>query len=209
VSVRRRASGRAHYNYFRDYDPAVGRYVESDPIGLRAGVNTYTYVRSRPLTLVDPRGLVEWNGKIEAVGAAIFVGATLYRITVESECVNGKKGKAEIVAVGPTFGLEVKGGTPITAATSSITLTDKLNYVDPGVFNGWFSGWNIGLSLGLGFGCSAIHVGGDGHSGSSGLLAGAESWSCGPQYGIDASIGGTPGSSTVVDSSVTDCECEK
>jgi RHS repeat-associated protein len=22
-----------HYNYFRDYDPAIGRYVEPDPIG--------------------------------------------------------------------------------------------------------------------------------------------------------------------------------
>jgi RHS repeat-associated protein len=26
-----------HYNYYRDYDPAQGRYVESDPIGLQAG----------------------------------------------------------------------------------------------------------------------------------------------------------------------------
>jgi len=46
------------YNYFRDYDPAIGRYVQSDPIGLEAGFNTYGYVNGRPLQQIDRMGLI-------------------------------------------------------------------------------------------------------------------------------------------------------
>jgi RHS repeat-associated protein len=58
VSVRRRASGRVHYNYFRDYDPTVGRYVESDPIGLKGGIGTYSYSNANPIQEYDHLGLV-------------------------------------------------------------------------------------------------------------------------------------------------------
>jgi RHS repeat-associated protein len=46
-----------HYNYFRDYEPSTGRYVESDPIGLNGGISTYGYVGSRPLADHDAMGL--------------------------------------------------------------------------------------------------------------------------------------------------------
>ncbi|MBK9522302.1 MAG: RHS repeat-associated core domain-containing protein [Rhodocyclaceae bacterium] len=49
-----------NYNYFRDYDPSTGRYVQSDPIGLAGGVNTYSDVNGNLVSYVNPDGL-DWN----------------------------------------------------------------------------------------------------------------------------------------------------
>jgi RHS repeat-associated protein len=59
-------SGR-HYNYFRDYDAVTGRYVESDPIGLNGGINTYGYARANPLRYLDALGLSACSDLVDAL----------------------------------------------------------------------------------------------------------------------------------------------
>ncbi|WP_329841938.1 RHS repeat-associated core domain-containing protein [Stenotrophomonas sepilia] len=45
------------YNYQREYEPAAGRYSQSDPIGLMGGISTFTYAGGGPLMSVDSLGL--------------------------------------------------------------------------------------------------------------------------------------------------------
>lgn len=53
-----------HYNFFRDYNPLIGRYIENDPIGLKGGINLYRYALNNSLKFTDPRGLFEWVNPI-------------------------------------------------------------------------------------------------------------------------------------------------
>ena len=47
-----------HYNFFRNYDSTIGRYVERDPIGLKGGVNVHVYAENAPTKNIDVFGLL-------------------------------------------------------------------------------------------------------------------------------------------------------
>lgn len=78
-----------YYNYFRDYDAAVGRYVQSDPIGLLAGVNTYGYVLGNPLKYIDSLGLSEADvGRIETTFHQVVEGMTKNKARLRTPVLN-------------------------------------------------------------------------------------------------------------------------
>ena len=53
-----------HYNRARYYDPSVGRFISTDPIGLRGGLNLWQYV-DNPIEWIDPLGLARIKNAID------------------------------------------------------------------------------------------------------------------------------------------------
>lgn len=58
------AESTLHYNWNRYYNPATGRYISSDPMGLDEGLGTYNYVEQNPLLHLDPHGLYKFRNDV-------------------------------------------------------------------------------------------------------------------------------------------------
>jgi RHS repeat-associated protein len=85
------------YNYFRDYEPNLGRYVQSDPIGLNGGLNRFGYAEANPIRNSDEYGLSVIGKVIGSIvelclkdGAVKPVGE---RLTREELVRSAKEGK--------------------------------------------------------------------------------------------------------------------
>ncbi|WP_375224219.1 RHS repeat-associated core domain-containing protein [Erwinia amylovora] len=91
-----------HYNLFRYYDPAGGRFTQTDPIGLAGGLNLYAYAPN-PLSWIDPLGLAKchFSGDRGRNKAAHDLQQNGYTVIAEELTmrVNGSRVRADFVAV--------------------------------------------------------------------------------------------------------------
>ncbi len=182
-----------HYNYFRDYDPTIGRYIQSDPIGLAGGINTYAYVGGNPTTYIDPFGLLRWKGDFHARGLVGGVGSIWMEFILTSDCVDGQEAKVTIQAVGPAGGVGFKA----SESRGNISFEDHRDTIQPDVFNGGFGALQLGILVGK-FGGSIGKV----------RLGDAYSREGGDLRGLDVGATLTLGSSTVTNVEVSSCGCE-
>ena len=96
------------YNTWRDYDPGTGRYVESDPIGLKGGIDTYAYAKDGPGLLVDPFGLFSltiqdsWSA-VGSLPAAGQIGGTGASTGASCQCTCGNSSSKLVGCVGHVY----------------------------------------------------------------------------------------------------------
>lgn len=170
-----------HQNHFRDYDPANGgRYIESDPIGLEGGINTYAYVGGDSISKADLTGLIEWRGTGTSAGL-IANGEARYTLT--SDCVDGYKME---VVVSVTY---ASAGSPLPyVSTSGASFTDNFEYINPYVFDGPAFNVSAGIAAKWGTGFDLTTLGGAQSPGGWSAQKGGGVWA-GASFGSSKVIG--------------------
>jgi RHS repeat-associated protein len=123
-----------HYNYFRDYDPATGRYIQSDPIGLQGGINTYDYVEGNPVAFSDSLGL--WRLPDYGTLGVPVLGPVGVSVTVD---------RAGNVYLGLGIGASPRGGLGLSVGWTGDKCTPDSKPLEK-----FLEGWGANAGAGIG-----------------------------------------------------------
>jgi uncharacterized protein RhaS with RHS repeats len=121
---------------FRYYDPAIGRFVSNDPIGLSGGNNLYAYAPN-PISWYDPSGLKsEWQANWEAVHGPLPEGYQVHHVIPKSA-----SSVAAAKKLCPNFDVHSEGNLIALPKDASVTPIDK-----PGFGKTTHFGYHAGYS---------------------------------------------------------------
>jgi uncharacterized protein RhaS with RHS repeats len=124
-----------HYKA-RVYDPATGRFLQTDPVGYQDDADLYAYVRDDPVDKADPTGQCAAAANM-AVGTSLTCSSPGASITPRREVEFQAKGPAPLVAgavaAAAVWNGAEKIGEQVSAAASALTAKKEPNYVYRGL----------------------------------------------------------------------------